>query len=160
METFPAGLVSTLTVALLHVLIPSHWLCFVVVGKAHGWRPRKTLLAAGAAGAIHVIVTVLLGTALFSLGQVILEEEETLEIASASVLIVLGVLYLVANLFHVGHHHGSDSKGSGKAAYAGLVLSLVVSPCSAVIPFLMATCGSFSAIAIVGGLLLVTTVGG
>ena len=29
-------LVSTFTIALLHTLIPSHWLCFVLVGKAQG----------------------------------------------------------------------------------------------------------------------------
>lgn len=152
--------VPTFTVALLHTLIPSHWLCFVVVGRAQGWGTRKTLLVAASAGLIHAVTTIVLGVALLSLGRTFLEEEGRLEHVSALVLIALGALYLGFHLFHAGHHHEHDRAVTEKLALFALLFSLVVSPCSAAIPFLMAAGGTFGGVALIGGVLLVTTVGG
>ena len=162
MDRLPVVLVSTFTVALLHTLIPSHWLCFVVVGKAQGWRRGKMLGVTAAAGAIHVATTVALGIALSALGRSLMDEEgHLLERVSAVILIGLGALYLASHLFHAGHHHDQDKAVSEKAAVAILVLSLVLSPCSASIPFLMlaATQAGWTAVVLIAAVLLVTTVG-
>jgi cytochrome c biogenesis protein CcdA len=159
-DKLSVSLVSTFTVALLHTLIPSHWLCFVVVGRAQGWPTRKTMLLAAAAGLVHVVATVVLGVGLVAFGQSLVHEEETLERASALVLIALGAIYLVTHLFHAGHHHEQDRSISEKAAFAALLFSLVLSPCSAAIALLVAASGSAGRIVLIGGVLLVTTVGG
>jgi cytochrome c biogenesis protein CcdA len=156
-----AALVSVFTVALLHTLIPSHWLCFVVVARAHGWSTRKTLAVTALAGLLHVATTILLGVAGASVVHVVLREEETLERASSLLLIALGVLYLALHLFHAGHHHQADQhRGAERTALATLLLSLVVSPCTAAIPILMATAGGADMMILIGAVLLVTTVGG
>jgi len=44
-------------VALLHVMIPTHWLPFVLVGRAQGWALGRVLSAAGAAAVGHIATT-------------------------------------------------------------------------------------------------------
>lgn len=155
-------LLSTFTVALLHTLIPSHWLCFVVVGRAQGWGVRKTLGVAAVAGLLHVLSTIILGLVLVTAGRTFLEQEGTVERLSALVLIGLGALYLTFHLFRAGHRHEQDKAVTEKVAFAALLFSLVFSPCSAAIPFLMAATsdGSIGSVALVASVLLVTTVGG
>ncbi len=160
MDKLSVSLLSVFTVALLHTLIPSHWLCFVVVGRAQGWSARRTLAVAAAAGLLHVATTVALGVAIVVFGRSFIAGQEALERVSAIVLIGLGLLYLVTHLFHAGHHHGRDHAVTGKAAFAALLFSLVLSPCSAAIPLVVAASGSFTWIALITGVLLVTTVGG
>ncbi len=154
-----APLVGIFTFALLHTLIPSHWLCFVVVGRAHGWKLRKTLAVAGGAGLLHVVSTVAVGAAggafVKSLAHV-----HTLEQVGAWILIGLGGLYLVSHLLHAGHHHESDRAVTERAAYVSLLFSLVFSPCTAATILLMAQVQGAGMIALVGAVLLVTTVGG
>jgi len=159
MDKFPVSLPMIFTVALLHTLIPSHWLCFVVVGRAQKWKTRKTLAVAAAAGFLHVATTVALGVAIVVFGRRFLEEE-ALERLSAGVLVALGLLYLVTHLLRAGHHHAHDQAVTEKAAFAALLFSLVISPCSAAIPFLVAVSGSVAWITLIAGILLVTTVGG
>jgi hypothetical protein len=152
-------LVGIFTFALLHTLIPSHWLCFVIVGRAHGWKTRKTLAVAGAAGLLHVISTVAVGAAggawIKSLTHV-----HTLEQIGAWTLIGLGGLYLLTHALHAGHHHESDRAVTEKAAFVSLLFSLVFSPCTAATILLMAQVQGLGMIALVGAILLVTTVGG
>ncbi|HEX7896151.1 MAG TPA: hypothetical protein VF950_00120 [Planctomycetota bacterium] len=154
-----APLVGIFTFALLHTLIPSHWLCFVVVGRAHGWKTRKTLAVAGAAGLLHVISTVAVGAA----GGAWISSSKhvhTMEVIGAWTLIALGGLYLVTHALHAGHHHESDNKVGEKAAFISLLFSLVLSPCTAATILLMAQVQGPLMIALVGLILLVTTVGG
>ncbi len=153
-------LVSTFTLALLHTLIPSHWLCFVLVGKAQGWPRRKTLGIAATAGIVHVVANITLGAALARVGQKLLEHHEhLLERGSAYILIALGLIYLISHLLHAGHHH--DKEVTGKAAILALSFSLALSPCSASIMLLIvATAGSgWTTILLIAAVLLVTTVG-
>ena len=154
-----APLLGVFTFALLHTLIPSHWLCFVIVGRAHGWKTSKTLAVAGGAGLLHVVLTVAAGAAggafVHRLGDV-----HRLEQIGAWTLIALGALYLLTHALHAGHHHEADRAVTEKAAFVSLLFSLVFSPCTAATILLMAQVRGFGMIALVGAVLLVTTVGG
>jgi hypothetical protein len=48
-EHFPP-FAATFIVATLHSLLPNHWLCFVVIGKARGWSLRRVLATTAIAG--------------------------------------------------------------------------------------------------------------
>ncbi len=155
-------LLSTFTVALLHTLIPSHWLCFVVVGRAQGWKTRKTLAVAATAGFLHVLSTFLVGLAAAAFGKAFFaDREETLERLSGLILVGLGAIYLISHLLHAGHHHEQDRDVTGKTAFVALLLSLVISPCSASIPLLVLASSSagWATLLLIGGVLLVTTLG-
>jgi hypothetical protein len=161
MDKLSVSLISVLTVSLLHMLIPSHWLCFVVVGRAQRWSTRKTMGVAAAAGFLHVVTTVALGVAIAFFGRSFIADEETMEKANPMILIGLGLLYLVIHLLHAGHHHGKEGHAvTEKAAFAALLFSLVLSPCSAAIPLLVAASTKVTWILLIAGVLLVTTVGG
>jgi nickel/cobalt exporter len=162
MEKLSVTLVSTFTLALLHTLIPSHWLCFVLVGRAQGWRPAKTLGVTAAAGFVHVASSVTIGVALLAAGRTMMSQEHLLEKISALVLVGLGAVYLVSHLIHAGHHHEQDKMVSEKTAVVALLFSLVLSPCSASIPLLILESGGgagWGAIALIAAVLLVTTLG-
>ena len=157
-------LFSTFTIALLHTLIPSHWLCFVVVGRAQKWRMGRTLSVTAAAGLLHVLSTFLLGVFLAGMGQAFFQtRSQTLERLSGFILIFLGVLYLFSQFFHAGHHHEQDREVREKTAFVALLLSLAISPCSFSIPLLILSASSAGAgwgvIFLIGLVLLVTTVG-
>lgn len=155
-------LISTFTVALLHTLIPSHWLCFVVVGRAQGWRTRKTLAVTALAGFLHVLSTFVVGIAVAAFGKAYFHKSEhTLEQLSGLILIGLGAVYLGSHLLHAGHHHEHDKSVTGKTALVALLFSLIISPCSASIPLLVLASYSsgWLTLLLIGGVLLITTLG-
>ena len=133
-----------------------------MVGRAQGWRTRKTLAVTAAAGFLHVTSTFLIGLAVAAFGKAFFERrEESLERISGLILVGLGALYLVSHLFHAGHHHDQDKNVAEKAAFVALLFSLVISPCSASIPLLVLASASagWPTMLLIGGVLLVTTLG-
>jgi hypothetical protein len=158
-DASPALLVSTFTVAALHGLLPSHWLCFVLVGRARGWSLRKTLSVTAAAGAAHVASTLVLGVAAIVLARQIWEPE-TLERVSAVVLLAMGSLYIVLHFARLGHRHEREAAIGERVAVGGLFVVLIFSPCEAVIPlFLAAAGGSAVFLAAMAVILTVATIG-
>jgi putative Mn2+ efflux pump MntP len=152
-------LIGAFLVALVHTAIPSHWLCFVLVGRARGWRLRRTMGVAAAAGALHVVTTVALGILLAKTGQKLLSLED-LEQAGGWILAGLGALYLVLHFTHKGHHHDHEASASERVALGGLVLAVTISPCSAAILILVgAAAVNMAQVALIAAVLLVTTVG-
>jgi putative Mn2+ efflux pump MntP len=151
-------ILALLPLSLFHILIPSHWLCFVVVGRAHAWKPRHTMMVAAVAGVLHVLATVTLGIVLRLVGAALLDAEK-LEKAGAIVLVALGLVYLVLHFRHAGHHHDQDRTRGGRLAFLALVFSLSLSPCSAAIPVLVVEIKDWSGVWLVGAILLLTTPG-
>jgi len=154
-----AVLVSAFSVALIHTAIPSHWLCFVLVGRARGWRLRRTMSVAALAGALHVITTVALGLLLARTGQDLFHIDD-LERVAGWILAGLGALYLVLHFTHRGHHHDHEASATERMALGGLIFAVTVSPCSAAILILVgAAASSLSQVLLISAVLLVTTVG-
>ena len=152
-------LVAAFLVALIHTAIPSHWLCFVLVGRARGWRVRRTMAVAGAAGALHVATTVTLGVLLARAGQDA-QSLEFLERFGGWVLIGIGVLYFVLHFSHKGHHHDHEASATDRVALGGLVLAVTFSPCSVAIPILIgASAASTGQVIMISCVLFATTVG-
>lgn len=114
------------TVAFLHAALPTHWLPFVLVARARGWRERKTMGVALAAGLGHVLITSLLGLLIAWLG-VSLDEHmgEWFKWIAGGLLVVIGVYFAVQQLrgaglrhHHLpgGHHHRSEACGHEKGS--------------------------------------------
>jgi len=152
-------LIGAFLVALVHTAIPSHWLCFVLVGRARGWRLRRTMGVAAAAGALHVVTTVALGILLAKTGQELIPLED-LERVGGWILAGLGALYLVLHFTHKGHHHDHEASASERVALGGLILAVTISPCSVAIPILVgAASASTAQVILISIVLLATTVG-
>jgi nickel/cobalt transporter (NicO) family protein len=152
-------LIGAFFVALIHTAIPSHWLCFVLVGRARGWRLRRTMGVAAATGTLHVITTVALGILIARTGERLFDLHD-LERLGGWLLAGLGALYLLLHFTHKGHHHHHEASASDRIALGGLVFAVTLSPCSAAILILVgAAASSVSQVMLISAVLLVTTVG-
>ena len=54
--------------AFLHAALPTHWLPFVLVGRAQRWSLTKNLLAVSAAGLAHIASTAVVGSLIVAAG--------------------------------------------------------------------------------------------
>lgn len=121
---------ATFTVSTLHSFLPSHWLCFVVIGKARQWPLRRILGITAAAGFAHTASTVALGIGLLVSRQKLLEgHEHVIEIASSGLLVGIGLLYLLLHALGKGHRHEHDEAVGEKMAFVSLFLYMTFSPC-------------------------------
>jgi cadmium resistance protein CadD (predicted permease) len=142
--TLIAALAATgFAVAFFHAALPTHWLPFVLVGRAQGWRPAKVLAVTGLAGAGHVLFTAALGLALTSAGLALAPRLGQLFPKAVGVLLVgLGLFYLARQVLRHGHSHADPSRKLGArseaAAIVGLVMILTFSPCEAFLPVYLA----------------------
>ena len=123
-------------IAFLHAAIPTHWLPFVLVGRAQGWSGRKTLGVAVLAGGGHIASTVALGVILTVAGMALLDDFGPLLARGAGLLLIaVGLYYLLLR-----RARGADAAPaprrfrSDRTAILGLVGVLSLSPCESFLP--------------------------
>lgn len=128
------------TVALLHAAIPTHWLPFVMVGRARGWSTRQILMAVTLAGGGHILTTTLLGTGLAWFGFELSEHfDHAFHLGVGAVLVVLGA-WLAFRKPHgtdCSHCQGGRRlipESTDRAALWGLFVTLTLSPCELFLP--------------------------
>jgi hypothetical protein len=141
-STFLLTLFATgFSVAFLHAAIPTHWLPFVMIGRARGWSHRQTLWAVALAGGGHVLATTALGIGLARFGFELSERfDHVFHWAVALVLVGLGA-WLAFRSPHgtaCNHCQGHPQKllpdATDRAALWGLFLTLTLSPCELFLP--------------------------
>jgi nickel/cobalt exporter len=124
---------GTFIMALVHALIPNHWLPLVAVARAEKWSIRELNIITAFAAAAHVIGTVALGIILGKIGDRLAEEYGRVIYAVAPILlIVFGLVYFTVNLPH-HHHHGKKDVEQYKRSHFKWVMIFVtmmfLSPC-------------------------------
>jgi len=128
-------------VAFLHAAIPTHWLPFVAIGKAHGWSSSQTIGAVALAGGGHILLTTALGIGLAWFGWELSERfDHVLHWMTAGLLLALGG-WLVRRGFAARLSEGAKSlaetkltQGEDRMAVAGLFLALTLTPCEVFLP--------------------------
>ncbi len=109
-------LLGTLAFSLIHILIPTHWVPLVAIGKAEAWSRQETLWTTAITGLTHTISTLLLGIVVGLLSYHLADNYETLtQLLTPLVLVGLGVFYL------------SQSQGQAAATHDHVMLEPVVS---------------------------------
>lgn len=177
-------LIGALVASVLHAAIPTHWLPFVLMGRVRGWGLSRILQITALAGACHVLLTILLGLGLASIGDFskphVGGAERLAKIASGA-LVAVGGIYIVLHFVRRGHHHHrfpiaaehDHPHGSREhdrdhghrlaegATIGTLIAVMTFSPCEAVIPvFLPAAALGWGAVGLLSGVLLLGTVFG
>ncbi len=157
------------TVAFFHAALPTHWLPFVLVGRAQGWSAGRIAAVTAVAGTGHVAFTVVLGALVAGAGLAI---EHWLgafaPYVAAGLLFALGAFYLGRHAVAVRRLAGAPALeatapryASDRAAVGALVLLLTVSPCEAFLPiYLSAASYGWGAFALLSGVLAVATAAG
>ncbi len=154
------------TVAALHAAIPTHWLPFVMIGRARGWSQRRTLGAVALAGGGHILATTALGVALARFGWEINERyDAAFHWIVAALLVGLGA-WLALRAPHgrrCDHCEGRNliPEPTDRAALWGLFLTLTLSPCELFLPvYLTAAPYGWPGIVWLSSVLAVATLGG
>ena len=81
--------------AFLHAALPTHWLPFVLVGRAQRWSMARTLLAVVVAGLAHIVTTAVLGGLIVAAGLALDQWiKGVLPHLSAVLLFLFGAFYL------------------------------------------------------------------
>lgn len=159
--------IGSLTLSLLHALIPSHWLPFVTIGHTERWSLRQTLTVTAIAGLAHTVSTTLLGVLVSLAGWQLAENYHDLsERAIPLLLLALGLWYLMQHLRHRHVHDHIDANTARKArSFTALLLSLgmamFLSPCLEIEAyFLSAGAKGWKAVVLVGLIYNVITLSG
>ena len=124
---------GTFLLAIVHALIPNHWLPLVAVARAEKWKPREVTLITFLAALAHVAGTVALGLVLGVIGKELQEEYgRAIYLASAVMLIAFGLIYFTVNLPH--HHHSEQKdvaayKRSKRKWVLIFIVMMFLSPC-------------------------------
>lgn len=120
----------------IHAAIPNHWLPLVAVAKAQRWLRSETLVITALAGFAHVSSTVLIGILVGLLGYKLSTAHASItSIVAPTVLIGLGVIYLILDLGSRGHRHAhiqQEDRGrkvSRLSLVASLCVAMFFSPC-------------------------------
>lgn len=98
--------ITGFSVAFLHAALPTHWLPFVLAGRAHKWSHAKTLVVTTLAGGGHVLFTIALGAIVAWFGIAVDRwTEGVFPWLAGGVLIAFGCWYLRRQWRGQGHGH-------------------------------------------------------
>lgn len=139
-------LVGGFVTAFLHAALPTHWLPFVLVGRAQRWNLGTTLASVTAAGLAHIAVTALVGGLIVAAGLA-LDQWVTglLPWLSAGLLFVMGLFYLArATVRKPLPAQGPEldipeQTVSQAAAFWGLVAVMAASPGEVLLPLYLSS---------------------
>jgi len=156
---------SSCSTAVIHALIPDHWLPFVLMARAQGWSERRAAALTGLAGVLHVLVTVVAGGLTILVGSASIHSlaqrsGHSLGFVGGFLLAVFGVAYGIfrhlrearvhsaagpervdqsADGGHVHvHGHLLERWFHGALTAGALVLVIGISPCALLVPILFA----------------------
>lgn len=158
---------SSCATAVIHALIPDHWLPFALMARAEGWTERRTLGLVGLTGLLHVAVSLAVGALFVLAGDqsrgLAARLGTHLEVLGGGLLVVFGVAYgLWAHRrerrahapedTHADHQHARDGGDGplhahghllsrlsrGRVSGRMLVAIIGVSPCVLLQPILFA----------------------
>lgn len=156
-------------VALVHVAIPTHWLPFVLVGRAQGWRLARVLGAATAAAAGHILTTSVAGVLILMAGR-FMEQwiQGVLHYAAAALLFGFGLFYLARALQRRVALAGvtdpmaaAPARVGDRAAWWGVVGALALSPGEVLLSFyLTADTHGWPGLALLSAMFLIGTLAG
>lgn len=105
-SAFSAIALTGFSVAFFHAAIPTHWLPFVLTGRAQKWSWTRTLAVTALAGCGHVLFTALLGF-LVAWGGIALSEKVGgwFPWLAGGALIAFGLYYVIQQFRGKGHGH-------------------------------------------------------
>lgn len=132
--------------AFLHAALPTHWLPFVLVGRAQRWSLARVMTVVVTAGLAHIASTALVGSLIVAAGLALNAWiGGLLPHLSAALLFLLGAFYLArASLQKPVTATGPEAEVpepavSDRAAFWGLVLMMAVTPGEVLLPIYLSS---------------------
>lgn len=161
-------LLGSLLLSVIHAAIPNHWLPVVAIGKAEEWTQRETLIVTAITGFAHTLSTVIVGIAIGIIGISLSRHYAVFtEKIAPSLLIIIGVIYLLTGLRNHSHKHhdhlnSGQSRSRTKAAIiVSLAFSMFLSPCLEIEAYyFQASAAGWTGILLVSAVYVIITVSG
>ncbi|WP_438851298.1 hypothetical protein [Brevundimonas nasdae] len=132
--------------AFLHAALPTHWLPFVLVGRAQRWGAGRTLSAVVAAGLAHIVTTAVVGGLIVAAGLALDQWiSGLLPHLSAVLLFLFGAFYLARAMLKRPVTAGGPALDSpepavsNRAAFLGLVMLMALSPGEVLLPIYLSS---------------------
>lgn len=132
--------------AFLHAALPTHWLPFVLVGRAQRWSLARVMTVAVTAGLAHIASTAIVGSLIVAAGLALNAWiGGLLPHLSAALLFIFGAFYLArASLQKPITATGAEAEVpepavSDRAAFWGLVLMMAVTPGEVLLPIYLSS---------------------
>jgi len=105
-----ALVLTTVITALVHTLIPDHWLPFVLVSRAEKWTTRRTVAMTAVSASLHVLLSIALALAVVGAERgvqraAVMGVAERLESLTGWLLLIFGLVYMGWFLLRGGHIH-------------------------------------------------------
>lgn len=151
--------------SVVHAFIPNHWIPLVVISKTENWSHSETLWITAITGSAHTISTILIGIIIGLIGYKLSSAHAlVIRIVAPSILIALGIIYILLGLTGSHNHQnrvktGSFSKKSKMTIITSLCIAMFFSPCLEIEVYFF-TAGTLGrlGIAIVSAIYLIVTV--
>lgn len=159
---------GTILIALVHALIPNHWLPLIAAAKAEGWKNNVLLKTALFSSIAHVAGTVLLGILLGRLSNELAAQFESyVHWFGSIVLMLFGMYYFFSKHNYVAHQKTDKEIKNTQLRWTVLFSTMMFfSPCLEVqslfisagiygMDYILTIAGAYSFISIGGIVLLV-----
>lgn len=156
---------SSCATAIIHALIPDHWLPFVLMARTENWSQRRTVLLVALAGLIHVMVSFAVAAGVILLAgsparHLAERVGASLELLAGLLLVLFGLVYGISAHFREARAHAHGGGGTnappdhihahghllerwfhGAITPGALVAIIGVSPCVLLQPILFGAAG-------------------
>ncbi len=122
---------GSLTLSIIHALIPNHWLPLIAIGKTENWSKERTLWATVITGIAHTLSTIIVGIIVGLVGYKLAGSYAFISNKVApAILVGLGLIYLILDL-RGSHHHSHDlpeksRMKNGKSTWIAILTSLSI----------------------------------
>jgi nickel/cobalt transporter (NicO) family protein len=123
--------IGSLILSTIHALIPNHWLPLIAVGKTEKWTQNQTLWTTVITGFAHTLSTIIIGIIVGLIGYKLSVSYSVIsETIAPSILIGLGIIYVILDFRHHNHHHDIKpvitEMGQKKSRWIAILTSLSV----------------------------------
>lgn len=139
MEGLSQIIIGAFLLSIVHASIPNHWIPLVALSKSEKWNEKSTMGITAIAGFSHTLSTIIIGIIVGFLGYKLSDSYSFIvAVIAPSLLILLGIIYLVLSIRenkHHHHHHSHDihiddaRKKTTAAIILTLIISMFFSPC-------------------------------
>jgi nickel/cobalt transporter (NicO) family protein len=128
---------GSLLLGLIHPLFPNHWIPLIAISKTEKWTNKEAISATFITGLSHMISTIVIGIIVGFVGIKLFEKYSSItSIVAPTILLVIGVVYLILDFRSVHHHHHFDlddeklkTRKSKTAIITSLSIAMFLTPC-------------------------------
>lgn len=123
-------ILGSLSLSVVHALIPNHWLPIVTIAKAEKWKIGETIGSTAIIAFFHLLSSIIVGFLIGLAGIKIFEEYEQISrLIVMIILIVMGIAFFFYGDRHSHEHIDVSNKKSKIAIITSLSIGMFFSPC-------------------------------